>query len=49
MIYAKYGQPVSVRFVNQLHLNPLNLDRGDFGDPELGFLTHLHNAHSAPE
>ena len=49
MIYAKYGQPVSVRFENQLHLNPLNLDRGDFGDPELGFLTHLHNAHSAPE
>jgi hypothetical protein len=49
MIYAKYGQPVSVRFENQLDLNPLNLDRGDFGDPELGFLTHLHNAHTACE
>ena len=28
---------------------PLNLDRQDFGSPDCSFLTHLHNAHTAPE
>lgn len=49
MIYAKYGQPCCVRFENCLEDNPLGLDRGDFGDPNFGFLTHLHNGHTAPE
>lgn len=49
MIYGMYGRPVCVRFVNKLHLNPMNMDRMDFGDPNLGFLTHLHNAHTACE
>ena len=31
MINAEYGRPVCVRFENELHLNPLNLDRNDFG------------------
>lgn len=47
MIYAKYGQPCCVRFVNELDQNPYNLDRGDFGDE--CFLTHLHNGHTACE
>jgi FtsP/CotA-like multicopper oxidase with cupredoxin domain len=49
MINAEYGTPNCVRFENHLDENPLNLDRGDFGDPGLGFLTHLHNAHTACE
>jgi len=49
MIYARYGQPVSVRFVNRLDENPYNLSRNDFGDPNYRFLTHLHNAHTACE
>ncbi|MEI6669452.1 MAG: multicopper oxidase domain-containing protein [Acidobacteriota bacterium] len=49
MINAEYGRPVCVRFENNLHLNPLGLDRHDFGSPEWGFLTHLHNGHTAPE
>ena len=49
MINTEYGKPVLVRFSNHLDENPLNLDRQDFGDPELRFLTHLHNAHTAPE
>ncbi len=49
MINAEYGQPVLVRFENDLDLNPLGLDRQDFGDPAYKFLTHLHNAHTAPE
>jgi FtsP/CotA-like multicopper oxidase with cupredoxin domain len=49
MIYASYGQPSLVRFENHLDENPLSLDRGDFGDPEWRFLTHLHNGHTAPE
>jgi FtsP/CotA-like multicopper oxidase with cupredoxin domain len=49
MINAEYGRPVIVRFENHLDENPLNLDRGDFGDPGLGFLTHLHNGHTAAE
>jgi FtsP/CotA-like multicopper oxidase with cupredoxin domain len=49
MINAEYGQPNCVRFENHLDENPLNLDRSDFGDPAWGFLTHLHNAHTAAE
>jgi len=49
MINTEYGKPALVRFENHLDENPLNLDRQDFGDPELRFLTHLHNAHTAPE
>jgi FtsP/CotA-like multicopper oxidase with cupredoxin domain len=44
-----YGQPVILRFENHLNENPGNLPRGDFGSPEYGFLTHLHNSHTAPE
>ena len=47
LLNVSYGQPVSVRFVNELDQNPLNLDRGDFGDTK--FLTHCHNGHTAPE
>lgn len=49
MINAEYGRPVLVRFTNRLDENPLNLDRQDFGSPDLTFLTHLHNGHTAPE
>jgi FtsP/CotA-like multicopper oxidase with cupredoxin domain len=49
MINAEYGKPALVRFENHLDENPLNLDRQDFGAPDLGFLTHLHNGHTAPE
>jgi FtsP/CotA-like multicopper oxidase with cupredoxin domain len=49
MINAEYGKPNIVRLENHLDENPLNLDRGDFGDPAWGFLTHLHNGHTAPE
>jgi FtsP/CotA-like multicopper oxidase with cupredoxin domain len=48
-INAEYGKPVLVRFENHLDENPLNLDRQDFGSPDLSFLTHLHNGHTAPE
>ena len=49
MINAEYGKPVLVRFENHLDENPLSLDRQDFGAPDWSFLTHLHNAHTAPE
>ncbi len=49
MINAEYGQPALVRFINKLDQNPDNLDRQDFGAPDYSFLTHLHNAHTAPE
>ena len=49
LINAEYGHPACVRFENDLHLNPLGLDRNDFGSPEWGFLTHQHNGHNAPE
>jgi len=49
MINAMYGQPACVRFENDLDLNPMNLDRQNFGAPDWGFLTHLHNGHTAPE
>ena len=35
--------------MNKLDENPENLDRQDFGAPDWSFLTHLHNAHTAPE
>ena len=49
MINAEYGRPALVRFVNALDANPYGLDRQDFGAPDYSFLTHLHNAHTAPE
>ena len=49
MINAEYGKPALVRFVNSLDKNPYNLARQDFGAPDYSFLTHLHNAHTAPE
>jgi FtsP/CotA-like multicopper oxidase with cupredoxin domain len=45
MINARYGEPVVVRFHNQLR----KLDPQDFGSPHAEFLTHLHNGHTAPE
>jgi FtsP/CotA-like multicopper oxidase with cupredoxin domain len=48
-INAEYGRASIVRFENHLGENPLNLDRQDFGAPNYGFLTHLHNGHTAPE
>ena len=48
-INAEYGRPCLVRIENHLDENPLNLDRGDFGADGPGFLTHLHNGHTAPE
>jgi FtsP/CotA-like multicopper oxidase with cupredoxin domain len=48
-INAEYGKPCLVRFENHLDENPENLDRQDFGAPDWSFLTHLHNAHTAPE
>ena len=49
MINNEYGRPALVRFINRLDENPMNLDRQDFGAPDASFLTHLHNAHTAPE
>ncbi len=49
LINAEYGRPALVRFENDLDLNPLCRDRGDFGAPDWAFLTHLHNGHTAPE
>jgi FtsP/CotA-like multicopper oxidase with cupredoxin domain len=49
MINAEYGKPALIRFANRLDENPLGLDRQDFGSPDLSFLTHLHNGHTAPE
>jgi len=49
MINAEYGKSVLVRFENHLQDNPMDLDRQDFGSPDWSFLTHLHNAHTAPE
>ena len=42
-IRARYGEPIAVRFTNEL---PLHADRA-FGVPQL--ITHLHNFHSASE
>ena len=49
LIKAAYGQPVCIRLENDLEHNPMGLDRCDFGSPEWGFLTHLHNGHTACE
>ena len=49
MINAEYGRPCLVRFENHLDENPLGLERQDFGANDACFLTHLHNAHTAPE
>src|SRR5205085_5272287 len=49
MINAEYGMPVLVCFRYRLGENVQNLDRQDFGSPDLSFLTHLHNAHTAAE
>jgi len=49
MINAEYGKPALVRFINRLDENPLDLDRQDFGAPDLSALIHLHNGHTAPE
>ncbi len=49
MINAEYGKPALVRFENELDINPLNLDRQDFGANDACFLVHLHNGHTAPE
>ena len=49
MINAEYGRPALVRLVNKLGENEKGLDRQDFGAPDYSFLTHLHNAHTAPE
>jgi FtsP/CotA-like multicopper oxidase with cupredoxin domain len=47
-INAEYGTPAVVRFEN--HLDEANgYDRMDFGAPNNALLTHLHNAHTAPE
>jgi FtsP/CotA-like multicopper oxidase with cupredoxin domain len=48
MIYARYGQPLLIRFLNLL-AEDHGFDLSDFGDPERKFLTHLHNGHTAPE
>jgi FtsP/CotA-like multicopper oxidase with cupredoxin domain len=49
MINSEYGRPSIVRFENDLDQNGSCLDRQDFGAPDWGFLTHLHNGHTAPE
>jgi FtsP/CotA-like multicopper oxidase with cupredoxin domain len=47
MINAEYGRPCLVRFENDLPSSgPVPQD---FGAPDKAFLTHLHNAHTAPE
>jgi FtsP/CotA-like multicopper oxidase with cupredoxin domain len=48
-INVSYGQPIVVRYENDLDLNPRCLNRGDFGAPDWAVLTHLHNGHTAPE
>jgi FtsP/CotA-like multicopper oxidase with cupredoxin domain len=48
-INVSYGQPIVVRYENDLDINPQCLNRGDFGAPDWAVLTHLHNGHTAPE
>jgi FtsP/CotA-like multicopper oxidase with cupredoxin domain len=48
MVYARYGQPGNMRLENQLDIGG-GFDRMDYGSPEWGFLTHLHNGHTACE
>ncbi|HEY5913636.1 MAG TPA: hypothetical protein VJA21_23865, partial [Verrucomicrobiae bacterium] len=47
-INAEYGKPCLVRFENWLDYDN-GYGRSDFGAPDCAFLTHLHNAHTAPE
>jgi FtsP/CotA-like multicopper oxidase with cupredoxin domain len=47
-INAEYGKPVVVRLTNYL-ADAQGLPRQDFGTPDLTFLIHLHNGHTAPE
>ncbi|HET9596033.1 MAG TPA: multicopper oxidase domain-containing protein [Anaeromyxobacteraceae bacterium] len=49
LINVTYGQPIVVRYENDLDFNPKCLSRGDFGAPDWAVLTHLHNGHTAPE
>jgi FtsP/CotA-like multicopper oxidase with cupredoxin domain len=49
LINVTYGQPIVVRYENDLDQNPNCLNRGDFGAPDWAVLTHLHNGHTAPE
>ena len=52
MINAEYGQPGTGAIHQQAgKRSEKGLDRQDFGSPgpDYSFLTHLHNAHSAPE
>jgi FtsP/CotA-like multicopper oxidase with cupredoxin domain len=51
-INAAYGQPVILRFDNQMAATAKGFDPktlSDYGSPEMGFLTHLHNGHTAAE
>lgn len=48
MINAEYGRPCLVRFENELGTSDPAFSP-DFGAPDRAFLTHLHNAHTAPE
>ncbi len=48
MINAEYGKPCLVHFRNLLG-DDHGLDSQNFGAPDRGFLTHLHNGHTAPE
>jgi FtsP/CotA-like multicopper oxidase with cupredoxin domain len=48
MINAEYWHCNLIRFENQLD-DDGGIDLQDYGDPERGFLTHLHNAHTACE
>jgi FtsP/CotA-like multicopper oxidase with cupredoxin domain len=47
-INAQYGRAAIVRFENHLDVDN-GFDRQDFGSPNNAFITHLHNAHTAPE
>ena len=51
MINAEYGQPALVRFVNKLGRERKGFGSSGlrFAGPDYTFLTHLHNAHTAPE
>jgi FtsP/CotA-like multicopper oxidase with cupredoxin domain len=48
MINFEYTKPALVRFENHLDVDN-GFPRQDFGAPNLSFLTHLHNGHTAAE
>jgi len=48
MINFEYTRPALVRFENHLDVDN-GFDRQDYGAPNLSFLTHLHNGHTAAE